>query len=115
MSDDRKKAKSKKATDERRDEVAQRLGMDPTEIAVFSNADGEYAVGKDGHRLLLQEDGGIAWYGDKAPNPTYLLVQPTVELDESDVEEVEAPTDPPAADAASVKPGPPARPTTAKK
>lgn len=92
--DGRKKSKSKQARQERRDEVAARLGMDPAEIAVFSNADGEYAVIKDGTRLLLQDEGKVAWYGDEAPNPTYPLVKPTVELDESELEAVEAPPGP---------------------
>lgn len=84
MSDEREKVKSKKASGERTAEVAQRLGVGVDEIAVFTNPDGEYAIGKDGHRLLLQDEGRVAWYGEKAPNPTYPLVVPTVELDESD-------------------------------
>lgn len=104
MSDERKKAKSKQASDERRDEVAARLGMDPVEIAVFTNADGEYVVIKDGTRLLLQDEGRVAWYGEKAPNPTYPLVKPTVELDESDLEAVEAPSGPSPSDGAPVEP-----------
>lgn len=93
MSDDRKKAKSKQVSDERHAEVAARLGFKPDEIAVFSNPDGEYAVVKDGHRLLLQDDGKVAWYGDEAPNPTYPLVRPTVEIDETDVEQIDGPLD----------------------
>lgn len=104
MSDERKKAKSKQVSDERRDEVAARLGMDPAEIAVFTNADGEYAVIKDGTRLLLQDEGRVAWYGDKAPNPTYPLVKPTVELDESDLEAVEAPAGPSPSDGLPTEP-----------
>ena len=77
-------AKSSKASDERQAEVAARLGMDPAELVVYTNVDGEYAAVKDGTRLLLQDGGRIAWYGDKAPNPTYPLVVPSVELDESD-------------------------------
>jgi hypothetical protein len=91
MSDERTKAKSKKVSAERHAEVAQRLGMDPVEIEVFTNPDGEYALIKDGTRVLLQDRGEVAWYGDRAPNPTYPLVVPTVELDESDLEAAEAP------------------------
>lgn len=93
MSDERKKAKSRKVSSERHAEVAARLGFKPEEIAVFTNPDGEYAVVKDGHRLLLQDGGAVAWYGDKAPNPTYPLVRPSVEIDESDVEEIDGPLD----------------------
>lgn len=93
MSDERKKAKSKKVSDERHAEVADRLGFKPEEIAVFKNPDGEYAVVKDGHRLLLQDEGRVAWYGDEAPNPTYPLVRPSVLVDESDVEEIDGPLD----------------------
>ena len=106
MSDERKKVKSKKASDERRDEVAARLGMDPAEIAVFTNPDGEYALGRDGHRLLLQDRGEVAWYGDEAPNPTYPLVVPTVELDEAELVEVEAADGPPPPDDEPAKPAP---------
>lgn len=114
MSDERKKAKSRKASDERRDEVAARLGMDPVEIAVFTNPDGEYAVVKDGSRLLLQEEGKVAWYGDKAPNPTYPLVRPTVELDESDLDEVEAPSGPSPSDGEPTEPLQPDNPDLAQ-
>ena len=93
MSDERKKAKSRKASEERHAEVADRLGFKPEEIAVFKNPDGEYAVVKDGHRLLLQDGGAVAWYGDEAPNPTYPLVRPSVEVDESDVEAIDGPLD----------------------
>jgi hypothetical protein len=93
VSDERKKAKSKKASDERHAEVADRLGFKPEEIAVFKNPDGEYAVVKDGHRLLLQDEGRVAWYGDEAPNPTYPLVRPSVLIDETDVEAIEGPLD----------------------
>lgn len=93
MSDERKQAKSKKVSDERHAEVADQLGFKPEEIAVFRNPDGEYAVVKDGHRLLLQDGGAVAWYGDEAPNPTYPLVRPSVVIDESDVEEIDGPLD----------------------
>lgn len=75
-----------KASPEWQAEVARRLGFKPDEVlAVYGNADGVYAVVKDGHRLLLAEDGSAAaWYGDKAPNPSLPLVVPSVELDESD-------------------------------
>jgi hypothetical protein len=78
--------------------------MDPVEIAVFTNPDGEYAVIKDGTRVLLQDEGKVAWYGDKAPNPTYPLVVPTVELDESDLEAVEAPAGPSPSDGLPTEP-----------
>lgn len=124
-------AKSIKASDERQAEVAARLGMDPAELVVYSNVDGEYAVVKDGTRLLLQDGGRIAWYGDTAPNPTYPLVVPSVELDESeppDVDEVEdpgvapvdeppAPVEPKPADDGAAKPVEPVedkKPTPAK-
>lgn len=85
MSDDeRSKVKSEQVSEERHAEVARQLGMGVDEITVFFNIDGEYALGRDGTRLLLLEDGAVAWYGDKAPNPTYPLVVPSVELDESD-------------------------------
>jgi hypothetical protein len=67
--------------------------------------------------VLLQDEGRVAWYGDKAPNPTYPLVVPSVELDESDLEAVEAPDGPSPSDGATVEPlepdspaGGPARP-----
>lgn len=86
MSDERKKVRSSKASPEVRDSVARLLGFKAVEVlAVYDNVDGLYAVVKDGHRLLLNdEDHTVAWYGDTAPNPSYPLVVPTVELDETD-------------------------------
>jgi hypothetical protein len=134
VSDERKKVKSKKVSDELHADVAARLGVKPAEVAVFGNADGVYAVDGNGHRMLLLDDGGVAWYGDKAPNPAYPLVRPSVVIDESDVEEIDDPLEPgeeplPADDvganvalmqpvgapAEAKKPGPPPRTGTAKK
>lgn len=91
MSDDvRTKVRSSKASREFTDEVARHLGFKPAELlGVYDNADGPYVVVKDGHRLLLRDDGTVAWYGDEAPNPSYPLVVPSVELDESDEDEDE--------------------------
>lgn len=96
MSDTRTKVHSSKASPEVQAVVARQLGFKPAEVlAVFDNVDGLYALVKDGHRLLLQDDGEVAWYGDEAPNPGYPLVVPSVELDESDdeVDEVETPAE----------------------
>jgi hypothetical protein len=117
VSDERKRAKSKKVPDELHAEVADQLRVKPGEIAVFTNPDGVYAVDRNGHRMLLQETGEVAWYGDKAPNGAFPLVRPSVLVDESDVEE----TDGLAASTASAKaekpekPGPAPRASTAKK
>ena len=114
MSDDRKTAKSRRVSDELHAEVAARLGVKPAEVAVYENPDGMYAVDSNGHRMLLRDEGGIAWYGDKAPNPAYPLVHPTV-----DIEEADSPPGPPLEPVEDVpvvkKPGPPPRPGAAKK
>lgn len=119
MSDERKKVKSSRASQEFADDIARQLGFKPGEVlAVFDNVDGPYVLAKDGNRLLLGEAaagggvGSVAWYGDKAPNPGYPLVVPSVELDESDVDEDDDEVEdlePPAPPAPKTPEGGPAR------
>lgn len=94
VSDEREKVRSDKASPEVHVDVARRLGFKPDELlGVYENLDGPYAVVKDGHRLLLLDE-GVAWYGDTAPNPGYPLVVPSVELDESEEPDEPEPGEP---------------------
>jgi hypothetical protein len=102
---DKVKKKGRALSEERHAEIAARLGFAPEEFSSWENADGEYVRVKDGHALLLQDEGQVAWYGETAPNPTYPLVVPSVDLDEeADLEAVEAPSGPSPSDGAPVEP-----------